>query len=114
MIGRCRMNIQKAISDRVRVFNKYILNRLTRYLAAASWGPFANVRHVGRRSGKHYETPIFAFRVSDGFVVVLTYGPDVDWYRNVVAAGHCEVVWHGKEYKIVGVKPIDKQTALPP
>lgn len=107
------MNIRQAIRNRIPIFNKYILNRLTRYLAAISFGPFAIVRHVGRRSGKRYETPIFVFRIVDGFIVVLTYGPNVDWYRNVVAANHCAVIWHRKEFDIVNIEPTDSATALP-
>jgi deazaflavin-dependent oxidoreductase (nitroreductase family) len=107
------MKIRLAIRNRIRIFNKYILNRLTRNLAGISRGPFAIVKHVGRRSGKYYETPIFVFRIMDGFVVVLTYGPNVDWYRNVLAANHCELVWHRKEYNVVNIEPIDTKTALP-
>jgi len=33
-------------------------------------------------------------------VAELTYGPDVSWYRNVVAAGRCEVLVGGKTYAI--------------
>jgi hypothetical protein len=29
---------------------------------------------------------------TDGVVIALTYGPEVDWYRNVLAAGHCELL----------------------
>lgn len=34
------------------------LNRWTTRLARAGRGPFSLVRHVGRKSGKPYETPI--------------------------------------------------------
>ena len=61
---------------------KYTLNPLTRTLARASFGPFSIIRHVGRRSGKHYETPIIVQPSDGGFVFALTYGPDVDWYKN--------------------------------
>ena len=54
-------------------------NPLTRKIARGSFGPFAIVRHIGRRSGKPYETPIIVQPYEDGFVFELTYGPDVDW-----------------------------------
>ncbi len=101
------------ILNRVRYFNKYLLNRLMRNLANATRGPVAVVRHTGRRSGKTFETPIFAFPVVDGFVVVLTYGPEVDWYRNVLAAGHCGLRWHRKEYAIKRLEAVDKRAAWP-
>ena len=53
-----------------------------------------------------YDTPLIVSRVSDGFVIELTYGPEVDWYKNVVAAGGCTVIWHGAEYVIEGIEPI--------
>jgi deazaflavin-dependent oxidoreductase (nitroreductase family) len=96
---------------------KYILNPLTRRLARSSFGPFTIVRHVGRRSGKLYETPIIVSPVEDGFVIELTYGYDVDWLKNVLAAGGCTLVWHGKEYVIDKTEPVDTETgraAFPP
>ncbi|GIF26433.1 deazaflavin-dependent oxidoreductase (nitroreductase family) [Actinoplanes tereljensis] len=87
---------------------KHSLNRVTVPLARAGRGPFALVRHVGRRSGRPYETPLLLARRGDDFVAELTYGPNVDWYRNVVAAGHCQVVTAGV------VHEIDRIEVLPP
>jgi deazaflavin-dependent oxidoreductase (nitroreductase family) len=89
---------------------KYTLNPLTRRLARSSFGPFTIVRHVGRRSGKLYETPIIVSPVKDGFVIELTYGYDVDWHKNVLAAGGCTLIWHGKEYVIDKIEPLDAET----
>lgn len=88
---------------------KHSLNRLTRWLARSSFGPFSLIRHVGRRSGKLYETPVIVGPIRDGFVVELTYGPDVDWHKNIVAAGGCTVVWHGKEFTINKIEPLDER-----
>jgi deazaflavin-dependent oxidoreductase (nitroreductase family) len=98
---------------RIRSFNKYITNPLLRRFANASRGPFAVVHHVGRRSGKPYETTIMIWQMGADFVIALTYGPDVDWYRNLVAAGHGTLLWHGKRYAIEKPEPIDRTTALP-
>ena len=98
---------------RIRTINKYITNPLLRRFANASRGPFAVVHHVGRRSGKPYETTIMIWQMGDEFVIALTYGPDVDWYRNLVAAGHGTLLWHGKRYAIEKPEPIDVKTALP-
>jgi deazaflavin-dependent oxidoreductase (nitroreductase family) len=89
---------------------KYTLNPLTRRLARTRFGPFAIVRHVGRRSGKVYETPIIVSPVADGFVIELTYGKDVDWHKNVVAAGGCTLLRHGKEYVVRAIEPLDTET----
>ena len=47
----------------------------------------ARLEHVGRRSGKRYATPVVALPVDGGFAIPLPYGPDVDWRRNLQAAG---------------------------
>jgi deazaflavin-dependent oxidoreductase (nitroreductase family) len=96
---------------------KHTLNRLTIRAARWRYGPFSVVRHVGRRSGRVYETPLILARVPEGFVAELTYGPDVDWYKNFVAAGRCVVVHHGREYEVNGVVPCPAElgrAAFPP
>ena len=111
------MSLQQHLRKGLLVVLKYTLNPLTRRLARSSFGPFSIIRHIGRRSGKLYETPIIVSRVDDGFVIELTYGPDVDWHKNVVAAGGCTVIWHGKEYVINTIEPLDAQAgraAFPP
>ena len=104
------MNLQQQLRNGWLIVLKFTLNPLTRRLARSSFGPFSIVRHIGRRSGKPYETPIIVAPVTDGFVIELTYGPDVDWHKNVVAAGGCTLVWHGKEFEIEKIEPVDTQT----
>ena len=104
------MSLQQQLRNALLIVLKYTLNPLTRRLAQSSFGPFTIVRHVGRRSGKLYETPIIVSPVKDGFVIELTYGHDVDWHKNVLAAGGCTVVWHGKEYVIDKIEPLDTET----
>lgn len=53
------------------------------------------VVHHGRRSGKVYQTPVNVFATEDGYVFALTYGPDTDWVKNVLAAGGCELRTRG-------------------
>ena len=96
----------------IRAFNKHYVNPVLGKIARSSWGPFCIVYHVGRRSGKSYETPIIAFPTADGFVIALTYGTEVDWYRNVLAAGGCEIHWHRKDFTIDHIEPMNAQAAL--
>jgi hypothetical protein len=84
---------------------KNSLNRLTTRIARSGRGPFSLVRHVGRTSGRTYETPVILARVPQGFVAELTYGAGVDWYRNIVAAGGCVVVSGGVEYRVDQIEP---------
>ena len=55
----------------------------------AAWLPwFAVLEHVGRKSGTVRRTALMAFhRKPDRWVMALTYGTDVQWLRNVIAAG---------------------------
>jgi deazaflavin-dependent oxidoreductase (nitroreductase family) len=77
------------LSRRMARFNQKVTNRLTRHVAG--WAPgFAIVQHVGRRTGRPYETPVNVFERHDGFVFALTYG-EGEWVRNVLAAGRCTI-----------------------
>ena len=96
----------------IRAFNKRYFNRLVHRFAGVSRTPFALIRHVGRRSGKPYETPIIVMPLENGFVIALTYGPEVDWYRNVQAAGEATLLWHNQEYALKQPEPIDITTGL--
>ena len=97
----------------IRTFNKHILNPMLGRIARSAHGPFAIIRHVGRKSGKTYETPVIVFPMAGGFVLALTYGKAVDWYRNVTAAGRCVVIWHRREYAIDKIEPISLEAARP-
>jgi deazaflavin-dependent oxidoreductase (nitroreductase family) len=111
------MKLLEGLRSAWLVVLKHTLNPLTRRLARSRFGPFSLVRHVGRRSGKPYETPIIMSRVPGGFVIELTYGPDVDWHKNVLAAGGCTVVWRGREYAVDAIEPLDSEAgraAFPP
>jgi deazaflavin-dependent oxidoreductase (nitroreductase family) len=84
---------------------KNTLNRFTIRIARSGRGPFSIVCHVGRKSGRAYETPVILAQVPEGFIAELTYGDTVDWYRNVVAAGGCLVIHHGHEYRVTHIEP---------
>jgi len=85
------MPIPKAVGR----WNKAGLNRVTRHIAP--WMPGLGVIvHRGRRSGRSYQTPVNVFSAGDGYVVALTYGPDSDWVKNVLAAGGCELRTRGQ------------------
>ena len=78
-------------------WNKVGLNRVTRRLAP--WLPgFGVVVHRGRR----YRTPVNVFPTEGGYHrFALTYGPDTDWVRNVLAAGGCQLETRGAVVRLV-------------
>lgn len=85
---------------------QHTLNPLTLRMARRGLGPFALVRHTGRKSGRTFETPLILARVPGGFVAELTYGPEVNWYRNIVTAGGGTIVWKGRPYTIDAIAPM--------
>jgi deazaflavin-dependent oxidoreductase (nitroreductase family) len=111
------------LPSRLARFNVRATNKVTRPFAGRLPG-FAVIHHVGRRSGTPYETPVNLFlehgQVSDGdrrrLVVALTYGPDSQWVRNVLAAGGCTV--HTKGRGIEVIEPVlytdRERTNVPP
>jgi len=76
--------------------NRFILNPVIRRFAGRV-APFAIIEHRGRKSGNLYHLPIMIFpQGDDGFVIALTYGPDTDWVKNVMAAGACTVTYRNR------------------
>lgn len=73
---------------------------------------FGVVVTYGRRSGTRFETPVNVFDTDDGVVIALTYGEDVDWLKNVLAAGECEVVRSGHVHRFQSPIVVDADEAL--
>ena len=100
-------------------WNKVGLNRVTKRIAP--WMPgLGVVVHRGRRSGRMYQTPVNVFASSDGYVFALTYGPDTDWVKNVLAAGGCELRTRGRTVRVTAprlfhdearrdIRPLERQ-----
>ena len=68
--------------------------------AGGPGSPTSVVRHVGRASGREYDTPVGAVATADGFVIALPYGPNTDWLRNVLANGSATIVHDGTEHEV--------------
>ena len=88
------------VLNAVRRFNRSVSN--PRQMATAgSPGAYASViRHVGRTSGREYETPNGATATEDGFVVALPYGASADWLKNLLASGSAMIVNEGSPYRV--------------
>src|ERR1700757_1777162 len=99
--------------DRLRVFNKHVLNPVMLRIAGREHWYAAVIRHTGRRSGKSYSTPVVADKVFDRFIVPLPYGTHVDWLRNVLAADEATIKVSGQTYDVVHPRIIDAAEAAP-
>ncbi len=85
-----------------RVFNPRELKR----------GAYPVVTHIGRTSGKSYQTPIDAFPTKSGFVLVARYGPLSDWVRNVLAAGSATLRVGGEDHALTSPRLVSVEEAL--
>ena len=81
-----------------------LFTRAMRPLALRSAGKEGShtsvVRHVGRRSGRTYETPVIAARHGDSFLIALPYGERTDWLKNVLGKGSAAIVTDGHTYQV--------------
>jgi deazaflavin-dependent oxidoreductase (nitroreductase family) len=75
--------------------NKHFTNRLLG-LWAPYLPPWASLKHVGRRSGRRYATPVVAVLGRDRLVVPVLYGERSDWVLNVLAAEGGEITRAGR------------------
>ena len=100
------------IKEQVRYFNKQILNPFTLSFAGRPYSPYAIIQHVGRASGRVYQTPVVAMRTNKGFTIPMPYGDRVDWYRNLKAAGEGVVASGGRAYRIGDFEVVDADAAL--
>jgi deazaflavin-dependent oxidoreductase (nitroreductase family) len=97
----------------IRGFNRRYNNPRMLRAAGGAGSRLAVVRHVGRRSGTSYATPIGVFPMEDDFLSVLSYGSDTDWLRNIRAAGSAELVSDGQTYRVAAGQVIGRDEALP-
>jgi deazaflavin-dependent oxidoreductase (nitroreductase family) len=71
-------------------FTTHVFNRFSRHFV--HWLPnFGLIGYRGRKSGKWYRTPMNVFRDGDSYLFALTYGSDVQWVQNVLAAGEADL-----------------------
>lgn len=106
------LGLRRTLKDRVRLFNKHVLNPAMLLLAGRRHWYASALEHVGRKSGRAYTTPVVAGRVPGGFVVPLPYGTDVDWLRNVLAAGTATLRSGGVRYRVTEPRIIDAGEAF--
>ena len=83
-------------------------------IAGGRFRAYSLLKHIGRKSGREYRTPISAFPLGDGFVLALLYGDatEVEWCRNVMAAGKCVLKTKGQEYQLEKPEIIPASKAL--
>ncbi|OBF28665.1 nitroreductase family deazaflavin-dependent oxidoreductase [Mycobacterium sp. ACS4331] len=91
-------------------FNRRVTNPIQRIWAgyAPTMGILA---HVGRTSGRSYRTPLTVFSTDDGVAILLTYGPDRDWLKNITAAGGGTLKRYGRSFAVTDPQVVTKAEA---
>jgi deazaflavin-dependent oxidoreductase (nitroreductase family) len=89
-----------AVVDRVRRFNRAVTNPRVLRKAGSPGASASVIHHLGRISGRPYETPVGPFAIGDQFVIALPYGPGADWVRNVRAHGSATLVHEGRTVRV--------------
>jgi deazaflavin-dependent oxidoreductase (nitroreductase family) len=84
--------------------------------AGRAESPTSVVQHVGRTTGRRYETPVVATEIDGGYAIALPYGPTTDWLKNVLAAGSATLRFRGavhdlREPRIVGIGLVEDRFA---
>jgi deazaflavin-dependent oxidoreductase (nitroreductase family) len=102
------------LPQRLARFNRHVTNPVQRLWAG--WLPgFGILEHVGRRSGKPYRTPlnVFSAEVNGqlGVAILLTYGPDRDWLKNLNAAGGGRIRRNGKTFGVTNPQKVTRDEA---
>ncbi|GAB2499905.1 hypothetical protein GCM10027063_44320 [Promicromonospora xylanilytica] len=96
----------------VRRFGKRFGRPVEMRTAGEPGASAAVIRHVGRRSGAQYATPIGVYPMGDDFLVYLPYGREVDWLRNILAAGSAELRADGRTHRVTP-RIVEPAAALP-
>lgn len=97
-------------------FNRRVTNPIQRMWAGRI--PLHGIlEHVGRRSGTAYRTPLVVFNADingkPGYAILLTYGPNRDWLKNIKAAGGGRMRRHGKTFGVTDPQVVSKLEAAP-
>src|SRR5262245_4271509 len=99
----------------LRPFTIRFVNPITRLVAGRLPG-FGILHYRGRKSGRDYRTPMNVFLRGNEYVFALTYGADVEWVRNIVAAGECRLETRGPTIRLIGPRFVHdpNRSLMPP
>lgn len=88
------------VVDGVRRMNRRFLNPLQMRTAGTPDAYAGIIGHIGRNSGREYQTPVGIVQHEDTFVIVLPYGTRPDWVKNVLTAGTATLTHEGATHSV--------------
>jgi deazaflavin-dependent oxidoreductase (nitroreductase family) len=95
----------------MRPMTKMLNPLIVKLAGRRHFGMAAQIRHVGRRSGRTYITPVSARPSGDMIAIALTFGNRSDWSRNVRSAGGGTIRIKGKDYDVTQPQVMSRQEA---
>lgn len=98
------------VPRRIAEFNNRVTNPAARTITP--WLPnLGTLEHVGRKSGKRYRTPLLVFPTDDGYAILIGYGPQTDWVKNVLAGGPTVLHKRGQAIALTNPRVVSKDEA---
>lgn len=88
------------VVDGVRRVNRSVTNPRVMRTAGTAATQTSVIAHIGRKSGRGYETPVDIIPTATGLLIALPYGTRADWLRNVLAAGSATVKTQGERIDV--------------
>ena len=102
------MRVPRAVAK----FNRRVTNPVARSLTP--WLPYlGTLEHTGRKSGRRYRTPLLVFKTQNGFAILIGYGPETDWLRNILAGGSTVLHKRGRAVALAHPQIVEKAQAAP-
>jgi deazaflavin-dependent oxidoreductase (nitroreductase family) len=80
-----------------RVANPFVLRMGLAGGRRSLWGVMTV---PGRRSGKPRANPVVPHIVGDAVLIPMSFGPEVQWVRNVLVAGGGSLRYRGREWRL--------------
>jgi deazaflavin-dependent oxidoreductase (nitroreductase family) len=99
LLAGLRWQVRPAL-DAIRRMNRSVTNPRVMRTAGTPQTQTSVIEHVGRNSGRSYQTPIDIIESPTGLLIALPYGTRADWLRNVLAAGTATVVTQGRRIDV--------------
>lgn len=91
----------------IRRLNRRFTNRRVMTTAGRPGASASVIRHMGRTSGKPYETPVGVVDAGDAVFITLPYGTTPDWLKNVKAEGSAEILHEGRTFLVEHPEVLD-------
>ena len=101
------------VIDAIKRFNHRWLNPWMLHVAGSPHWYAGRLEHRGRTTGRTYATPLWVDHVTGGFAIPLPYGRDVDWARNLLAAGDGVLQDHGVRSRVGNPRIVPAEEILP-